>query len=42
VHPNISLLLHQNTVDALEKKYPRLCNPSSFLPPQMLLTTLET
>jgi hypothetical protein len=42
VHPNISLLLHQNTADALEKKYPKLCKPSSFLSPQMLPTTSET
>jgi hypothetical protein len=41
VQPNISLLLllHQNVAGALEKKYSRLCNPSSFLHSQTLLTT---
>jgi hypothetical protein len=42
VHPNISLLLHQNAADTLEKKYPKLCNLSSFLPPKTLPTTPET
>jgi hypothetical protein len=42
VHPNISILFHQNVVDALEKKYLRLCNPSSFLHLQTLPTTSET
>jgi hypothetical protein len=41
VHPNINLLLYQNAADAVEKKYLRLCNPSSFLPPQTLPTTSE-